>query len=194
MKITIDESQCLKHHLTIDEALILLSLRIKDLDNTVTNLEARSIINDGKPTPQWSDILDDILASSSGDINDEQRLQNLAQQMRDLYPRGKMPGTPYYYRCNNREVILKLKKFFQTYGNYPDDKILEATERYVASFQGNYKYLPLIKYFIMKDKLRLGEDGQQHVSPESSLATYLENKDDTTLITASDDWLTTVRN
>lgn len=194
MKITIDESQCLKHHLTIDEALILLSLRIKDLDNAITNLEARSIINDGKPTPQWSDILDDILASSSGDINDEQRLQNLAQQMRDLYPRGKMPGTPYYYRCNNREVILKLKKFFQTYGNYPDDKILEATERYVASFQGNYKYLPLIKYFIMKDKLRLGEDGQQHVSPESSLATYLENKDDTTLITASDDWLTTVRN
>lgn len=194
MKITLDESQCLKHHLTIDEALILLSLRIKDLDNAITNLEARSIINDGKPTPQWSDILDDILASSSGDINDEQRLQNLAQQMRDLYPRGKMPGTPYYYRCNNREVILKLKKFFQTYGNYPDDKILEATERYVASFQGNYKYLPLIKYFIMKDKLRLGEDGQQHVSPESSLATYLENKDDTTLITASDDWLTTVRN
>lgn len=194
MKITLDESQCLKHHLTIDEALILLSLRIKDLDSAITNLEARSIINDGKPTPQWSDILDDILASSSGDINDEQRLQNLAQQMRDLYPRGKMPGTPYYYRCNNREVILKLKKFFQTYGNYPDDKILEATERYVASFQGNYKYLPLIKYFIMKDKLRLGEDGQQHVSPESSLATYLENKDDTTLITASDDWLTTVRN
>lgn len=199
MKITIDGQQCLKRHISTEEALVMLALKMcHDIHDVVANLEARGIITGqgGQFTlsRHWSDVLDEVLLASSGDANDEQRLLNLAKQMRDLYPRGKMPGTPYFYRCNNREVVLKLKKFFTTYGNYPDDKILDATRRYVASFQGNYKYLPLIKYFILKDKLRLGEDGRQHVSQESPLATYLENKDDSTLATASDDWLATVRN
>ena len=32
--------------------------------------------------------------------------------MRECFPQGKMPGTAYYYRCNNAEVVKKLKKFF----------------------------------------------------------------------------------
>lgn len=199
MKITIDEKECLKHHLTPEEVIVMLALRCcKDTNEVVANLEAREVITDQSGqfmlTQRWSDELDEILLDSSGGIDDEERLKSLAQKMREAYPRGKMPGTAYFYRCNNREVILKLKKFFATYGNYPDEKILDATKRYVASFNGNYRYLPLIKYFISKDKLRLGEDGQQHVSPESPLATYLENKEDSNLVTANNDWLTSVRN
>lgn len=178
---------------------MMLALRMcKDTHEVIANLEAREVITDQNGrlmlTQRWSDELDEILLDSSEEMDDEERLLNLAKKMRDAYPKGKMPGTAYFYRCNNREVVLKLKKFFAAYGNYPDDKILDATKRYVASFNGNYKYLPLIKYFISKDKLRLGEDGQQHVSPESPLATYLENKEDSNLVTASDDWLMTVRN
>lgn len=199
MKLTIDEKECLKHHLTPEEVIVMLALRTcKDTNEVVANLEAREIITDKSGqfmlTQRWSDELDEILLDSSGDINDEDRLKSLAQKMRDAYPRGKMPGTSYFYRCNNREVVLKLKKFFTLYGNYSDDKILDAEKRFIASYNGNYKYLPLIKYFIHKDKLKLGEDGQQHVSPESPLATYLENKEDSNLVTASDDWLTNVRN
>lgn len=199
MKITIDERQCLRHHLTTEEVMMMLALRMcKDTHEVIANLEAREVITDQNGrlmlTQRWSDELDEILLDSSEEMDDEERLLNLAKKMRDAYPKGKMPGTAYFYRCNNREVVLKLKKFFAAYGNYPDDKILDATKRYVASFNGNYKYLPLIKYFISKDKLRLGEDGQQHVSPESPLATYLENKEDSNLVTASDDWLMTVRN
>lgn len=199
MKITIDERQCLRHHLTTEEVMMMLALRMcKDTNEVIANLEAREVIADQNGrlmlTQRWSDELDEILLDSTGEVDDEERLLNLAKKMRDAYPKGKMPGTAYFYRCNNREVVLKLKKFFATYGNYPDDRILDATKRYVASFNGNYKYLPLIKYFISKDKLRLGEDGQQHVSPESPLATYLENKEDSNLATASDDWLMTVRN
>lgn len=199
MKITIDEKQCLKHHLTPEEAIVMLALRMcKDTNEVIANLEAREVITDQSGhfmlTQHWSDELDEILLDSSGEIDDEERLNNLAQKMRDVYPKGKMPGTPYYYSCNKREVVLKLKKFFALYGNYKDEDIIDATKRYVASFQGNYRYLPLIKYFIYKEKLKLGEDGQQHVFPESQLATYLENKEDNNLVTASDDWLMTVRN
>lgn len=199
MKLIIDEKQCTKHHLTIPEVLLVLSIRnTQNFKASFDNLVDREVLvfkdSDYYVTSHWSDEVDELLADSMSETDDEERLLNLAKKMRDAYPKGKMPGTAYYYSCNNREVILKLKKFFQLYGNYADDKILEAEKRFVASFNGNYKYLPLIKYFISKDKLKLGEDGQQHVSPESPLATYLENKEDTDLVTASDDWLSSVRN
>lgn len=198
MKITIDEKQCLKHHLTIDEVLIVLALRNnKNCAGVFENLIKRGVLvyEDGKYliNQQWSDEIDAILMSSSEAV-DEKRLSSLAQKMRELYPKGKMPGTAYFYRCNSREVALKLKKFFATYGNYPDEKILDATKKYVASFQGNYRYLPLIKYFIMKNKTITDEEGVNHISEVSPLADYLENKEDNNLVTASDDWLTTVRN
>lgn len=199
MKLIIDEKCCLKHHLTPEELLVALSVRsINDLQKVFDNLVAREVLvyrdHQYYITPHWSDEVDAVISESTGSVDDEERLNSLAQKMRECFPKGRMPGTPYYYRCNAREIVLKLKKFIATYGNYSDDKILDATKRYIASFQGNYKYLPLIKYFIYKEKLVLGEDGTQHVSPESPLATYLENKEDNNLVTASDDWLTTVRN
>lgn len=199
MKLTVDEKIALKHHLTTEEVLTALAVRnTNDFQKVLDNLVAREvlILRDGKYfiTQHWNDEIDEILLDSSGGIDDEVRLNNLATQMRECFPKGKMPGTPYYYRCNVREVVLKLKKFFEIYGNYPDEKIIDATKRFMASFNGNYAYLPLIKYFIHKDKLKMGEDGLQHVSPESPLATYLENKEDNNLVTASDDWLVTVRN
>lgn len=193
MKLVIDDKVCLKHHLTLEEFLIALAAK-KDIGKVIDNMVARGIIEDGTLTQQWSDEIDDILLNSSGGIDDEERLSSLANKMKECFPKGKMPGTTYYYRCNAREIILKLKKFFEVYGNYPDERIIDATKRYIASFQGNYRYLPLIKYFIYKEKLKMGEDGMQHVFPESPLATYLENKEDNNLVTASDDWLMTVRN
>lgn len=148
-------------------------------------------------TQHWSDVLDEIISDSSGNVekSDEQLLE-LAKQMRDLYPQGKMKDrygrpTPYYYRCNNSEVVKKLKKFFTIFGNVEDEDILDATRRYVASFQGNYSGMRLIKYFILKDDVRQGEDGN-HVEQISDLATFLENKDSEE--DSNDSWLMNSRN
>ena len=200
MKIVIDEKVCLKHKLSIEETLIALAIKYsKNIEETITNLINREVlVKDDENTyitQHWNDVLDEVLVDSSGAIDDEDRLRNLAAKMKDVYPKGKMPGTPYYYQCNTREIMMKLKKFFNIYGNYTDDDIVEATKRFVSSFNGNYKFLPLIKYFIFKDKLVMDEDGMQHVSPESPLATFLENKDNNeNLASASDDWLASVRN
>lgn len=199
MKLIIDDKMCLKQGLTMEETLVALGIRsTKDVSQVLDNLVNREVLvlKDGQyhVTQHWSDVIDEILCDSSGSMDNEERLANLAKRMRECYVHGKMPGTAYYYQCNNREIILKLKKFLRIYGNYPDDRIVDATKRFVASFNGNYRYLPLIKYFIYKEKLVMGEDGGQHVSPESQLATYLENKEDDNLATASDDWLMTVRN
>ena len=197
MKITIDEKPCEKKHLTVEEALVLQAVKQSDdFKKLMKGLFDKEMLVelDGKTciTQHWADVIDEILCDSSGSIDDEERLLALAKKMRECYPEGKMPGTAYYYRCNNREVMLKLKKFFMQHGNYSDDKIVAATKRFVASYQGNYRYLPLIKYFISKNKLVTDEDGVNHVSEVSELASYLENKEDTFQV--SDDWQMTARN
>lgn len=198
MKLIIDDKICQKHHLTPEEVMLSLAIRnTSDFNKVLNSLVNREVLvlqgNKYLVTQHWSDELDEILADSQGAI-DSERLSSLAQQMRECYPKGKMPGTVYFYRCNSREIILKLKKFFTVYGNYPDSKIIEATKKYVASYNGNYRYLPLLKYFILKNKTVQDEDGSNHIVEVSPLADYLENKDDNNLVTASDDWLMTVRN
>lgn len=204
MKITIDEKTCLKHKMTVQEVLFALAFRISKRD-TLSNMLAREILVDVggqmQVTQHWSDVLDEIMADSSGTVEkSDEELLKLAQQMRGLYPQGKMKDrfgrpTPYYYRCNNGEVVKKLKKFFTIFGSVSDEEILDATKRYVASFQGNYTGMRLIKYFILKDDVKPSEDGQGHVEQISDLATFLENKEsEEEVVNNSDDWLINSRN
>lgn len=198
MKWTIDEKVCLKHNLSPEEVLMTLTIRgCKNLDFTLSNLQAREIVvlKDGKylVTQHWSDVIDEILCDSSKETDSEERLRSLARKMMACFPEGKMPGTAYYYRCNVREVSLKLKKFFIAYGEYSDEDIIDATKRFVASYKGDYKYMPLLKYFISKNKKVLGEDEEYHVQEVSELASYLENKGETTE-EEDDDWLVNSRN
>ena len=191
MKIVIDEKVCTKHKMTVPEVLMALALRCCE-ENTIENMLNREILvvkEEGlfedayKVTQRWSDVLDEILADSSGTVEkSDEELLELAKQMRELYPQGKMKDrygrmTPYYYRCNNSEVVKKLKKFFTIFGDISNEDILDATKRYVASFQGNYTGMRLIKYFILKDDVKPSEDGTGHVEQISDLATFLENKE-----------------
>lgn len=187
MKITIDGNICVKHKMTFLEALLTLAIRQGNIEDVIENMVNREIlVKDAgqlKVTQHWSDVLDEILSDSSGSVEkSDEELLELAKQMRELYPQGKMKDrygrpTPYYYRCNNSEVVKKLKKFFTIFGNVSDEEILDATKRYVASFQGNYTGMRLIKYFILKDDVKPSEDGQGHVEQISDLATFLENKE-----------------
>ena len=204
MKITIDEKICTKHKMTPQEVLIALAVRVGGFEGSIENMVNREILVDDKTykvTQHWSDVLDEILSDSSGKVEkSDEELLELAKQMRELYPQGKMKDrygrmTPYYYRCNNGEVVKKLKKFFTIFGSVSDEDILDATRRYVASFQGNYTGMRLIKYFILKDDVKPSEDGTGHVEQISDLATFLENKEsEEEGVNNDDSWLMTSRN
>lgn len=189
MKLTLDEKMCLKHKLTLDEMLVSLVWgRVRDPIGVLDNLLKREVLvfKEDKYylTQRWSDVLDEILSDSSGAVEkSDEELLELAKKMRELYPQGKMKNrmgnlTPYYYRCNNSEVVKKLKKFFTIFSNVSDEDILDATKRYVTSFRGNYTGMRLIKYFILKDDVKPSEDGTGHVEQISDLATFLENKEE----------------
>ena len=206
MKITIDEDVCIKHKMTVQEVLLALAFRMNNSDIVINNMLTREIlINKGDylVTQHWSDVLDDIICASAGvSERTEESLMALAEKIRDCFPKGKMKDrfgrdTPYYYRCNKSEVSKALNRFFTQFGNYPDSEIIDATKRYVAAnSRNNYANMRLIKYFILKDALKQGEDGNDHVEQISDLATFLENKEEesTKMTSISDDWLMNARN
>lgn len=209
MKITIDEKVCLKHKMTVPEVLTALAIRSSEhTDDLLENMENREIIvyvekdNNYLVTQHWSEVLDEILCDSSEEcVKSDIELLELAKKMREAYPQGKMKDrfgreTPYYYRCNNSEIVKKLKKFFTLFGNYSDEEIVDATKRYVAACHGDYNgKLRLIKYFILKDAVKETEDGN-HVEQVSDLLTFLENKESEggVKVNTSDDWLINSRN
>ena len=206
MKITIDEDVCIKHKMTVQEVLLALAFRMNNSDIVIDNMLRREIlINKGDylVTQHWSDVLDEIICESSG-VNErtEESLTALAEKISECFPKGKMKDrlgrdTPYYYRCNKSEVSKALNRFFTQFGNYPDSEIIDATKRYVASFNGNYTGMRLAKYFIMKNPIKQDENGRGYVEQISDLLTFLENKEsekEVGVVINSDDWMMNVRN
>lgn len=202
MQLSIDERQCSKYHLTPQQLLVALAVRsTEDFKALWKDLLQREVIvkHDGQwmITQRWNDRVDDILMESTGKTESEDRLTELAKKMRKEYPDGKIPGTSYYYRCNVGEVASKLKRFFLKYGSYSDDEIIAATKRFVKDKKGD-TYLPLLKYFIWKQKTVRDEWGVGHVEEISTLATYLENSqqegEKEKKATNDDSWLFSSRN
>ena len=121
--------------------------------------------------PHSFEKLQVILAECNNPESVNNRASLLADKLRDIYPNGKIFNTNYYYRCNRQDIINKLKTFFKMYGTkYTDEQIINATQKYVNSFNGNYAYLKLLKYFIWKDERLKGE------SVQSLLADFIENE------------------
>jgi hypothetical protein len=200
MKITIDEKKCLKHKLTLTECLLALAVRTcQNADEILANMLNREILvkKDGKYliTQHWSDVVDEVLADSNGGIKTDEELREFAKKMIDAYPHGAMidkrTGRPttYYFQCNNAEVRAKLKSFYNRYGFYPDDEILDAEKRYVARWNGNYQQIGFrqLKYFIFKMDKETGE-------VTSPLLDFLENKDAENTMSNEEDWQRYARN
>ncbi len=207
MKITLDEKQCLKNNLTLQEALIALAVRAGKAKDALNNLILREVIvkrgEDYLITQHWNDVVEEVLCdsqNSSTDLSDE-RLLALAIKVQECFPKQKMLNnwgqeTPFYFRCNKTEIKNKLKKFLTVYGEVSDEDIIDATKRYVDSFASKgYRGMRLAKYFIIKDDRKLGADEEVHVEQLSDLATFLENKSsEEESIVSGDDWLISSRN
>lgn len=207
MKIVLNEKQCLKHKLTLQETLIALTVRVGDAQKTLDNLLVREVIvkreNSYFITQHWDEVIDEILCDSENngvDLSDE-RLLALAAKIQECFPKQKMiyasgQPSPFYFRCNKTEIKNKLKKFLTVYGEVSDEDILDATKRYVATYAPKgYVGMRLAKYFIIKDDRKMGTDEELHVEQLSDLATFLENKStEEEDVVNGDDWLISSRN
>lgn len=197
MTISINESVCKKNMLSLAELLsILLIKTCADIPKLFKSLEEKEVIvkdvfGGYMITQRWDDVASTILLDSDKDSQSSERLENLAVQLAEIFPKEKKAGTCYYFRGNKKDTILRLKKFFKRYGNkFTDAQILEAARSYVASFNGNYHYMRVLKYFIWKDTKKEDADGNLYVDETSDLATLIENAG--AIDSIKEDWTTSL--
>ena len=196
-KIEVNDEICKKHNLSFEEVLVLIGLKYSTLEILKKLNKERYLINLGssifnepsnhKLSKKANEILSCILAESTEEIAKRvNNIEELADKLREIYPSGKIPNSNYYYRCNRQDIINKLTTFFKKYGTqYTDEQIINATQKYVNSFNGNYTYLKLLKYFIWKDERLKGE------SVQSLLADFIENENVEDI--SNSDWTATLR-
>lgn len=175
MKYVIDDAIAEKMGLTLPQILALMLIKTgKDIKWVLSELlDKEAIVAVGTPptrympTQKWSNLCDTVLLASDKSVPTDDELMPIAEKLMQIFPQGKKPGTPYYWKCNKREVMLKLKSFFKLYGDkYTEEEIINAAHNYVDSFNGDYRFMRLLKYFIWKRE----ENGEV-----SELATFIDN-------------------
>lgn len=182
MKWSIDDSVLAKNNLTLNEYLFLLfNARGGDVQECIASLvtkgwaeqdlfdETKVVLSDNTK----EDVFNVLIDSDKLVENKQDDFNSLANKLREIFPRGNKAGTNYNWRGSTAEIARKLKNLVVRYGcRFTDEEAIEATKAYVASFNGDYKYMKLLKYFLLKTPRNNNGD----VEIESDFMTYLENE------------------
>lgn len=176
MEIIINDKLLDNNCLTLEELLYLMLLDLDATPELERNLEEKGWLHKGHLTEASKQRLADVLNDTKNEPSSDLRINTLAERLMNVFPKGKKEGTAYYWRGNKKEIKDKLKKFFVYFGDtYSDAQILSAARKYVQSFNGDYRYMRLLKYFIWKNDLKRTEEGTS-VEQISELASYIENE------------------
>lgn len=195
MKYIIDENICKEYNLTTDECLLLtILIKGQNIYNLLQSLVQKNFISksvlseeDFVTSDKTAEIVSNILIESEpkAQLKDEE-LTQLTKSLQEVFPKGKKPGTTYYWRGNTIEITRKLKTLAGKYNVVLNpEKVLSAARHYVNSFNGDYTKMRLLKYFILKAE----KDSDGNIQIYSDLKSLLENEgqDDTT---TNRDWTT----
>ena len=189
MKLIIDSDACLNNGTCIVEVLLLYEYALKISPESMKQslIDKGCITNAGDlfgrytATDKAVKLLDNVLADSS--VDDDTKITELATKLKELYPKGKKEGTNQFWADGVYIIVKRLKIFYKKYGFYDNDIIIKATEDYIKSFNGDYRFMKTLKYFLWSEKVnKAGE-----VEPTSDLLTYIENADEVDEL--NNDWL-----
>lgn len=165
-----------RNNLNPSEIIVLLMIANSvDYVATLDKLYKNSYINyhNGKYVlmEKGQQAIDTINFESSTPIKERIGQVSLAKQLKNLFPKGKKEGTAQYWAEGEALIAKRLHKFYDKYGKFDDDVIVQATKNYIESFNGSYKYMRTLKYFIFAEKINIA--GEQEST--SDLLTYIEN-------------------
>lgn len=189
MKLIIDSDACLNNGTCIGEVLLLYEYALKISPESMKQslidkgyiTSAGNLFDRYTATDKAVKLLDNVLADSS--VDDDTKITELATKLKELYPKGKKEGTNQFWADGVSIIVKRLKIFYKKYGFYDNDTIIKATEDYIKSFNGDYRFMKTLKYFLWSEKVnKAGE-----VEPTSDLLTYIENADEVDEL--SNDWL-----
>lgn len=184
MKLCFDVKECEKLKVPVDTALYVASLYLGKLisSNTFQDVCARGLIEfDGfdlkrepinaRLTQTGVDLIESIFLNSEFHLpnSEEDRFDKLAKKMQEVFPEGRKPGTKLMWRDSQPIIAKRLKAIVKKYkAVFTDEQAIEATKKYVESFNGDYQFMQVLKYFISKRNLTTGDETSQFLS-------YIEN-------------------
>lgn len=188
MKFVIDTDKLAELNITPDVAFYIASLYFsspitRDTFNTVCSkgfIEykefSRGFPVEGKLTQEGIDTVESLFLNSEivEIVNDngesKDRFIVLADKLRELFPKGRKPGTNLQWRDSTAIISKRLKAIIKKYEiSFTDEEAIEATRRYIASFNGNYQYMQVLRYFLWKEDRINGESSQ--------FLSYIQNED-----------------
>ena len=105
------------------------------------------INNKGLLTDKGREVVSEI-SSANSNISNEQ-LEELALELRNIYPPGRKPNTTKSWRGTPVEVVRKLKSFIATYPDVTKEDIVLATKKYVSKTTSTIRRV--LPYFIEKN-------------------------------------------
>lgn len=200
MTISLNDKVIAASDVSLGEALLIIAIQNGvNFQEAEKSLKAKGFIsvaydpNTHLPighfvTNRGRDAINTVILNSDKNVGTPEvvkRIEALVPQMQAIYPEGKN-FNGQYWRGNKTDIKKKLQTFFKKYGNeFTDEQILAATREYVSGFNGDYKFMRLLQYFIWKEETK---DGTK-VSI-SELANYIENAGQEGDLT--DNWTTTL--
>lgn len=196
MRLTIDQTVLDKHDLTISEFMVLyLNVNSVDIKSCMDSLVAKGLADKNlfsEGSIVVSDKIKELVSTIAIDsdksvIDKDAEFIELANELRELYPAGRKEGTTYMWRGTTAEIAKKLKTLVVKYKySFTREQVIKATKEYISSFNGNYKKMRLLKYFILKSE----RDADDNVNVISELMTLIENEGQTEV--RRDDWMSTM--
>lgn len=189
MKYVFEDSVISEFDITIEQAISLFILYNKlDIDKIKKELQEKELFGEDTVTSKGLLAIHKLrLDSKYGDdtIYNEQSLKELSEKLRKEFPEGKKEGTTQYWRSSNIEVYKKLDTLIKKYNfKFTEEQAINAVKKYVASFNGNYKYMQLLKYFILKNIVT-----PNGTEIKSSFMEYIENEsnnEDSSMLNSSE--------
>lgn len=200
MTISLNDKVIAKNGVSLGEVLFMIAIQNNvDFNTAASELKKKGFISTSYDrethlpvglfvTSKGNNTLNSIILDSDKSVGTDDfihRIEILVPRLQSIYPEGKNFNNQYW-RGNKTDIKKKLQTFFKKYGNeYSDEQILHATQAYVSGFNGDYKFMRLLQYFIWKEEVK---DGTK-VSI-SELADYLENAGQENELTV--DWTSTL--
>ena len=118
----------------------------------------------------------------------------LAEKLRALWPSGnkQIPNkdgtlSEYPWRDSVKNLATRLELLWKTRNlhDYTIEDCLCAARKYVSQYEGNAKYMQILKYFIIKQKSVYDSRGKARIVNESRFADLLESVQTET---TAEDW------
>lgn len=141
------------------------------------------------PSIELDDKFELVKISKANNFFDE-----LAEKLRELWPPGEKDGK-YPWRdsvanLSKRLTVLWAQRFPKTTNrNYTIEDCLTVARRYLAQFEDDTKYMQILKYYILKQRSIVQQNGRIKYVTESKFADMLEGKSDVDAIQNEWDFL-----